>query len=230
MSVVINASELVKSYQQVTAVNQLSVILHRGEMTLVKGPSGSGKSTLIALLGGLAQADSGGIEAMGVALHQQSGSALDVFRAQHCGFVFQHMGLFAALNAIEQIALPLQYLGQSTRESRRAAEYFLDEVGLMHCRERRPAQMSGGENQRLAIARALAKQPALIFADEPTSALDKENGRKVAELLHNSAKIHNAMVMCVTHDDRLVSSADRIITLEDGQLIDDQRGSQSFTP
>ena len=208
---------------QVIALDNVDIILQPGEMTLVKGPSGSGKSTLIAALGGLQKPDEGEVHVGDQQIWSLPRGGIDQFRREKCGFVFQSMGLFPSLTAFQQIVLPLQYMGFDTKTSEKRAEQMLEEVGLGQRRDSRPAQMSGGENQRVAIARMLAKDPKLIFADEPTSALDSANGQIVADLLHRSAKLHDAVVMCVTHDDRLLTHADRVIEMEDGALKTDSR-------
>ncbi|RLV59880.1 ABC transporter ATP-binding protein [Parashewanella curva] len=224
---VVVAKDVVKTFGQgdtlITAMDHLSLELYSSEMTLVKGPSGSGKSTLISSLGGLQRPNSGEVHVLGEAIWSKKEGELDDFRAKHCGFVFQSMGLFASLTAHEQIVLPLQYMGSDFKIASKIADELLEEVGLGHRRNNRPAQMSGGENQRVAIARMLAKEPKIIFADEPTSALDSKNGQIVADLLHRSAKLHDAMVLCVTHDDRLTGHADRILTIEDGKIFSDTR-------
>ena len=208
---------------EVTALDSLDLTLQPGEMTLAKGPSGSGKSTLISALGGLQKPDLGEVIVNGRNIWDLPQSGVDAFRREKCGFVFQSVGLFPSLTAFEQILLPLQYMGFADKESRNRADAMLDQLGLSARRDARPAQMSGGENQRVAIARMLAKDPTLIFADEPTSALDSANGQIVADLLHRSAKQYDAVVLCVTHDDRLLGHADRVIEMEDGALISDSR-------
>jgi len=224
-STVITATALHKSFGigdgKVTAMNHLNIALKSGEMTLVKGPSGSGKSTIISALGGLQKPDSGQVISLGQDLWALKNNKVVEFRRNHCGYVFQSTGLFESLTAHQQILLPLQYLGLATKQSSKKADQLLEEVGLSHRRNARPTEMSGGENQRVAIARMLSKEPKLIFVDEPTSALDRKNGLLVADLLHQSAKFHNAMVLCVTHDDRLTEHADRILTIEDGRIIED---------
>lgn len=208
---------------EVVALDNVNITLRPGEMTLLMGPSGSGKSTMIAALGGLQRPDEGRIIIEEKDLWSLPQKRVDAFRRERCGFVFQSMGLFASLTAWEQIVLPLQYMGYSKKECTERADEILEEVGLSGRRDSRPVQMSGGENQRVAIARMLAKEPKLIFADEPTSALDTANGKMVVDLLHRSARKHNAMILCVTHDPRLVSHADRILNIEDGAIIDDNR-------
>jgi putative ABC transport system ATP-binding protein len=148
---------------------------------------------------------------------------IDRFRLDHCGFIFQGFNLFGALSALQQVTTILKYKGFSPAEARERAEIALTEVGLGARLNQRPAELSGGEKQRVAIARCLAKEPRLLFADEPTSALDGENGQIVIKLLQRAAKEHGAAVICVTHDPRLEAYADRVIHIEDGRILDDRR-------
>jgi putative ABC transport system ATP-binding protein len=194
-----------------------------GDVTMVMGPSGSGKSTLVATLSGLLKPDEGQVTGMGEDLWKLKPGKLDRFRLDHCGFIFQGFNLFSALTALQQVEIILKYKGMPKRQAREKAAHALSEVGLEHKLNQRPAELSGGEKQRVAIARALAKDPQLIFADEPTSALDGENGQVVIKLLHRAAKQHGAAVICVTHDPRLETYADRVIHLEDGRILDDRR-------
>jgi putative ABC transport system ATP-binding protein len=190
-----------------------------GHVTMVMGPSGSGKSTLIAALSGLLKPDEGRVSALGEDLWSQGGRRIDRFRLRHCGFIFQGFNLFPALTALQQVSTVLKYQGLSRGEARRTAIEALDEVGLKSRMNQRPSELSGGEKQRIAIARAIAKRPALLFADEPTSALDGDNGQIVIRLLRRAAVEHKAAVICVTHDPRLANFADRIIHIEDGLVL-----------
>jgi putative ABC transport system ATP-binding protein len=201
----------------------LSLGLRAGELCLVVGPSGCGKSTLLALLSGLLRPDQGRVEALGLALEALGAAALDRFRLQHTGFVFQGFNLFPALTALEQVAIPLGYAGVRRDSAFARAAAALEEVGLSARMDARPAALSGGEKQRVAIARALAKAPRLLFADEPTSALDAANGQVVIDLLHRAARRHDACVVCVSHDPRLIGHADRVLRMEDGMLLSDER-------
>ena len=201
----------------------VSVELRAGELTLVSGPSGSGKSTLLAALSGLTRPDSGSVSALGRDLWNLRPAALDAFRLKHCGFIFQGFNLFPSLSAEDQVVLPLQYQGLQPAEARQRARATLDAVGLAPRAHLRPAELSGGEKQRVAIARALAKAPTLLFADEPTSALDSTNGQAVALLMQRAATERGAMVLCVTHDPRLTHFAHRVIHLEDGRIVSDER-------
>lgn len=201
----------------------VSLELAAGELTLVSGPSGSGKSTLLAALSGLTRPDAGHVSALGQDLWQLPPAALDAFRLKHCGFIFQGFNLFPALNAEDQVVLPLQYQGVNPAAARQRARDTLAAVGLASRAHLKPAEMSGGEKQRVAIARALAKAPTLLFADEPTSALDGTNGQAVALLMQRAATERGAAVLCVTHDPRLTHFAHRVIHLEDGRIVSDER-------
>lgn len=194
-----------------------------GELTLIVGPSGSGKSTMLSMLSGLLRPDKGRVCVLGQELWALDERRLDRFRLEHCGFVFQGFNLFGALSALENVILPLQYLGLKGGPARERAQRALDEVGLRERSHLRPAELSGGEKQRVAIARALVKRPELVFADEPTSALDKTNGQIVIDILKRIASDHGATVLGVTHDPRLLSHADRVIHLEDGLVTRDER-------
>lgn len=209
-------------------LRDLSLAIEPGELTLVSGPSGCGKSTLLAILSGLLRPDSGRVKALGEDLWQLRDNGLELFRLQHTGFVFQGFNLFPALTALEQVALPLSYLGMSPARARARALVALEEVGLAGRANFRPAELSGGEKQRVAIARALAKEPSLLFADEPTSALDAANGAMVIDILRRIAHTHAATVLCVSHDPRLISHADRVLAMEDGKILTDLRPSTTF--
>lgn len=206
-------------------LHDVSMSIASGELTLICGPSGCGKSTLLAIASGLLRPDTGRVHALGEDLWRKDLAALEHFRLHHTGFVFQQCNLFPALRAWEQVALPLHYLGFSATEGRARAEAALRQVGLgtrAHCR---PSELSGGEQQRVAIARALAKAPQLIFADEPTSALDAANGAMVIDTLRQLAREAGALVLCVSHDTRLIAHADRVLMIEDGRTLSDRRAA-----
>ena len=195
-----------------------------GDLTMVMGPSGSGKSTLIAALSGLLKPEEGRVDALEVDdLWKLSTGRIDKFRLDNCGFIFQGFNLFPSLTALQQVETVLKFQGLTSGQARKRATTALEEVGLGHRLHQRPAALSGGEKQRVAIARALAKDPKILFADEPTSALDGENGQVVIRLLRRAATEHGAAVICVTHDPRLEAWADRVIHIEDGKILDDQR-------
>ncbi len=210
--------------QVVRAVDNVTTQVAKGEVVVVLGPSGSGKSTLIAALSGLLRPDEGTVAALDKPdLWKLSSGRIDKFRLDHCGFIFQGFNLFPSLTALQQVTTVLKYQGLTPDAAKARAKLALEEVGLGHRLNLRPAALSGGEKQRVAIARALAKDPQILFADEPTSALDGENGQIVIRLLRRAATEHGAAVICVTHDPRLEAWADRVIHIEDGVIIDDQR-------
>lgn len=227
MSIALSADSLGKSFVTGTVrtdvLRGLSVDIQAGELTLVSGPSGCGKSTLLAILSGLLRPDSGRALALGQDLARLKPVELERFRLRHTGFVFQGFNLFPALTALEQVELPLGYLGLDTAAARKRALAALDEVGLASRMQLKPAELSGGEKQRVAIARALAKEPQLLFADEPTSALDAANGQIVIDTLHRIARVHGATVLCVSHDPRLIAHAERVLAMEDGRILSDRR-------
>ncbi len=204
-------------------IKDSSLDIYPGELTLVVGPSGSGKSTMLSMLAGLLRPDSGQVLSLGVDLWELKEDDIDRFRLHNCGFIFQGFNLFSSLTALENVILPLQYLGIKGAEAEHQAQQALAEVGLAPRSHLHPIELSGGEKQRVAIARALVKEPKLIFADEPTSALDKTNGQITVDLLKRIAHDHNATVLGVTHDPRLLSHADRVIHIEDGYVKSDQR-------
>ena len=227
MAAALIAESLFKSFVsgavRTDVLRGLSVEIAAAELTLVAGPSGCGKSTLLAILSGLLRADGGRVTALGEDLGRLKPTELDRFRLRHTGFVFQGFNLFPALDAVEQVALPLGYLGLSDAVARERARTALAEVGLSSRMHLKPAALSGGEKQRVAIARALAKEPQLLFADEPTSALDAANGQIVIDTLHRIAREHRATVLCVSHDPRLIAHADRVLAMEDGRILSDRR-------
>ena len=230
------ADAITKSYTngkvETRVLQGISLALSERELTLVLGPSGSGKSTLLAILSGLLKPDLGRVSALGEDLWQKTRTALEKFRLEHTGFVFQGFNLFPALSALEQVMLPLDYLRLPKHEVRNRALAALEEVGLSSRAHLRPMELSGGEKQRIAIARALAKRPQFLFADEPTSALDSVNGKNVIDALHRVARTFGATVVCVSHDTRLSASADRIIEMQDGRILSDafQVGTSSAIP
>lgn len=221
------AKSFIAGRVQTRVIENLSLRIEPAELTLISGPSGCGKSTLLAILSGLQSVDKGRVTALESDLGQLDSRALEKFRLHHTGFVFQGFNLFPALTALEQVELPLSYLGMSRAQSRDRAAQSLDEVGLAHRMQLRPSELSGGEKQRVAIARALAKQPQLLFADEPTSSLDAANGQMIIDILHRIARAHGTTVLCVSHDPRLIHHADRVLTMEDGQILTDRRHPQA---
>jgi putative ABC transport system ATP-binding protein len=212
------------------ALKGVSVALRQGEVNLLMGPSGSGKSTLLAVLSGLLRPDGGAVGALGRDVWRMSEDEMEQFRLRHCSYIFQGYNLFPALTAREQLEIVLKWgEGCSSREARQRADHVLGQLGMSNKAHLRPAQMSGGEKQRVAIGRALVKNPTFVFADEPTAALDWDNGRQVIDLLTQNARERGAMVLVVTHDPRLVKYADRVFELADGQMQNEGSPSQSMS-
>jgi putative ABC transport system ATP-binding protein len=223
----ISAFNLHKSFTvqgaRTNALVDISVEIHGGEFTVLSGPSGCGKSTLLATLGGMTRPDSGRLRAGATDLSSSTDAERDAFRLKNCGFIFQGFNLFPALSALEQVQIPLDYLGIPEAEARARALEALERVGLLRRQHLRPSHLSGGEKQRVAIARAIVKQPAILFADEPTSALDSSNGQRIVEILRDTARQLGTAVLCVSHDTRLFSKADRLLRMEDGRLLTDEQ-------
>lgn len=227
MSIAISAQNLRKGFgsgaNHIEILKDISLDLYAGELTLLMGPSGSGKSTLLAILSGLLRPDHGEVVTLKQNLWHLSAEDIENFRLAHCGFIFQGFNLFSSLTAQEQVQLVLQYTNIPHKQILDISQATLSSVGLEKCMHLRPVELSGGEKQRVAIARALAKQPQFLFADEPTSALDKTNGEIVIKLLKGAAHTRKAMILCVTHDSRLLTYADRVLLIEDGRITSDER-------
>jgi putative ABC transport system ATP-binding protein len=202
-----------------TALFDVSLDLYPGQIALLMGPSGSGKSTLLAVLSGLLNPSAGEVLALGEDLWKMSERKREQFRLRHVGFIFQGYNLFPALTARQQLEMVLRWgEGASGREARRRADEMLTLLGLAKKATLRPSEMSGGEKQRVAIGRALIKNPEFLFADEPTSALDWAHGEQVVEQLRNAAHERGATIMIVAHDSRIIPFVDRVYYLEDGSL------------
>jgi putative ABC transport system ATP-binding protein len=201
------------------ALQDVSIELYKGEFALLMGPSGSGKSTLLAVLSGLLRPDRGRVVALEQDLWKMSEEQREAFRLKYCGFIFQGYNLFPALTARQQMEMILRWgEGLPAGESRRRADEMLELLGLSKKGDLRPIQLSGGEKQRVAIGRAMIKEPVFCFADEPTSALDWAHGEQVIELLRAAARERGMTVLVVAHDSRIVPYVDRVLRLEDGCL------------
>jgi putative ABC transport system ATP-binding protein len=229
--VTLSAQNLTRSFgsgeERTIAVHEASLDLRAGEMSLLMGPSGSGKTTLLAMLSGLLRPDSGQVLALGRDLWRISDEERERFRLHHCGFIFQGANLMPALNARDHLEMVLRWgTGMSWGEAKRRSSELLDVLGLSHKAKLLPEHLSGGELQRVAIGRALIKQPDLFFADEPTSALDWEHGKHVVGLLRDTAR-SGATVVMVTHDNRILPYADRVYRLEDGRLTGADAAAES---
>lgn len=205
--------------RRTVALEAVSLAVEAGGITTLMGPSGSGKSTLLAALSGLLRPERGEVTLLGQKLWDLSEVERERFRRGHCGFIFQQYNLFPALTACQQLEIALQWASDlSAGRVRQVAEETLASLGLGDKLHLRPHQLSGGEKQRVAVARALAKRPSLIFADEPTAALDWAHGAEVVDMLRRAASAQGATVLLVSHDPRIIPRADRVLRLEDGKL------------
>ena len=201
----------------------VSMDLRPGELTLLMGPSGSGKTTLLSILGCILTASSGELKIAGEEAVGKSAEGLADIRRRHVGFVFQGYNLCPTLPAMENVMVALDVRGALTTDPVQVSIDSLKAVGLGHRLNTFPSKLSGGEKQRVAIARSLAGRPSVILADEPTAALDSENGKAVMELLQSVARDPSRAVLAVTHDHRTLPYADRIIRIEDGLIVSDER-------
>jgi putative ABC transport system ATP-binding protein len=200
----------------VHAVRGVDLDVAPGEVVLIMGPSGSGKTTLLLMLGAMLRPDAGSITVDDTDIASAPEHALPKLRALHFGFIFQDFNLMSALDARENIELALNLAGTTGHHAHERAARLLDRVGLAHRAHHRPEQLSGGEKQRVAVARALANDPPIILADEPTANLDSGSGREVARLLRSLAASERRAIVIVSHDSRLREIADRVLWLEDG--------------
>jgi putative ABC transport system ATP-binding protein len=206
--------------RSVDVLTDVSLDVPAGQFLAIAGPSGSGKSTLLGLIAGLDQPTSGRIEVAGVDITALDEDALARFRRDRIGYVFQSFHLLPTLTAQENVAVPLELAGEADAAARAAG--LLAEVGLAERAHHYPAQLSGGEQQRVAVARAVARRPALLLADEPTGNLDSATGKQIIELLVGINRRLGSTLVLVTHDAALAAHADRIVTLRDGRIVSDE--------
>ncbi len=192
-----------------------------GEMLAIMGPSGSGKSTLLHLLGGVDTPSEGQVLLEGIDLASRNDDERTLIRRRRMGFIFQQFNLLPTLTAEENVSLPLLLDGVPTAEATRRAVAVLDLVGVAHRRHHVPSTMSGGEQQRVAVARALVIEPALLLADEPTGNLDSKNGSQVANLLRRLVDERHHTIIMVTHDPSMAKMADRLVLIRDGLIVQD---------
>lgn len=213
---------------RVVALKGVNLALAKGELTLLMGPSGSGKTTLLSILGCILGPTSGTVRINGESTAGKSPEELANLRRQHIGFIFQSYNLFPTLSAFENVRIALDVIGQKGYKAARRAEEVLRDVGLGNRLRNFPSNLSGGEQQRVAVARAIAAQPSVVLADEPTAALDSENGHAVMALLARIAKEQDRCVLAVTHDPRTLGYADRVVRIEDGLIVGEERRPQGL--
>ncbi|MFJ3878651.1 ABC transporter ATP-binding protein [Streptomyces sp. NPDC090077] len=216
----LSATGLCKSYGPTRALDGAGFSVHPGEVVAVMGPSGSGKSTLLHCLAGIITPDSGTVTYAGRELSAMTDAERSALRRGEFGFVFQFGQLVPELTCVENVALPLRLAGTKRKEAERAALRWMERLQVEDLGAKRPGEISGGQGQRVAVARALVTGPRVIFADEPTGALDSLNGELVMQLLTEAARSANAAVVLVTHETRVAAYSDREIVVRDGRTRD----------
>lgn len=205
----------------VRAVDDVSFSVEKGEFLAIIGPSGSGKSTLLHILGGVDRPTSGRVLMNGQDVYAQDEEALAIFRRRQVGLIYQFYNLIPVLNVVENMTLPVLMDGRRINEARLAE--LLDTLGLTERRESLPNQLSGGQQQRVSIGRALMNAPAVVLADEPTGNLDSKNSQEIVELLRRSNRKYGQTLIVITHDESIALQADRVIAIEDGRIVRNER-------
>lgn len=209
-----------KGNTKVEALKNINLTINEGEFAVVVGPSGSGKSTFLHIVGGVEKATSGEVVIENTAINNLNEKELSIMRRRKIGFVFQFYNLLPVLTAEENMVMPLLLDGKEVDKN--YLEEIMDILGIKDRRDHLPSQLSGGQQQRVSIGRALANKPALILADEPTGNLDSKNSREIIELLRYSAKKYNQTLIVITHDLRIARLADRVISIEDGEITSNE--------
>ncbi len=209
---------------QVKALNHVSFSIPKASFLGITGSSGSGKSTLLNLIGGLDTPTSGAIQVQGRMISGMDKDELALYRRDEVGMIFQSFNLIPSLTALENVALPLLFAGVEKKQRKKTALEVLDRVGLSGRRDHRPRELSGGEQQRVAMARALVNQPQILLADEPTGNLDSQTSEEIVLILADLNKSHSLTVLMVSHEERLVRKySDRLIHLRDGEVLNQER-------
>lgn len=222
---VVRVENLCKVYgtgeMKVKAVDDINLTINQGEFVAIVGPSGSGKSTLLHLLGGVDRPSSGKVIVDGVDIYSLSEEELAIFRRRKVGFIFQFYNLVPVLDVEENILLPL--LLDNKKLDRKYIDELISILGLNERKDHLPNELSGGQQQRVSIGRALAYSPSIVLADEPTGNLDSQNSKEIIDLLKLSVQKYNQTLVLITHDLDIASQADRIITIEDGSIVKDEK-------
>ncbi|OQY95823.1 MAG: lipoprotein ABC transporter ATP-binding protein [Sphingobacteriales bacterium UTBCD1] len=214
----LSGKNIYKRYGAVEVLKGVNIDVQKGEVIAIAGPSGSGKSTLLHILGTLDKADMGTITMNGMELNSLEGKKLAAFRNRHIGFVFQFHHLLPEFNALENVCIPGWLAGRKKKEVEVKAEELLEVLGLKERLENKPSQLSGGEQQRVAVARSLINNPDIIFADEPTGNLDSANAKELHQLFFDLRKQYNQTFLIVTHNEELATLSDRVLHMMDGKI------------
>lgn len=215
----ITGKNIHKRYGTVEVLRGVDVAINKGEVVSIAGPSGSGKSTLLHILGTLDKADTGTISMNNTSIGSLNGNKLAAFRNKHIGFVFQFHHLLPEFTAWENVCIPGWLAGRKKTEVKEKAEGLLAMLGLSHRLENKPNEMSGGEQQRVAVARALINNPDIVFADEPTGNLDSANAKELHQLFFALRDKFNQTFLIVTHNEELAKLSDRVLYMKDGKIV-----------
>lgn len=216
----LSAKDIYKSYGKLQILKGVSLDVQQGEIVGIIGASGAGKSTLLHIIGSLASADKGTVEINGVQLNRLSTKKLSDFRNRNIGFIFQFHHLLPEFTALENVCMPALIAKYTKTESEKRAKELLDLLKLSHRVDHKPAELSGGEQQRVAVARALMNNPAIILADEPSGNLDSDNAQALNQLFVDLRKELNQTFIIVTHNEELAGISDRVVHMKDGEIID----------
>jgi len=216
----ITGKNIFKRFGTVEVLKGVDVNVSKGEVVSIVGPSGSGKSTLLHILGTLDKADQGSVSMNNTSLSSLSGNKLADFRNKHIGFVFQFHHLLPEFTALENVCIPGWLAGKKKKEVEERAKDLLNLLGLSHRMQNKPGEMSGGEQQRVAVARALINKPDIVFADEPTGNLDSANARELHQLFFDLREKFNQTFLIVTHNEDLAKLSDRILYMKDGKIVE----------
>ncbi len=221
-NIIVRAENVTKVYrmghEEVHALRGITLDIIRGEYLSIMGPSGSGKSTFFNMIGGLDTPTSGNVTVEGYKLASISKNQLALVRCHKLGYIFQSFNLIATMTALENVAIPRIFAGIDPETARKDAAKVLEQVGLGHRLDHLPHQVSGGQQQRIAIARALVNKPAIILADEPTGNLDLKTGEEIIKLLNGLKNDRNITIITATHDLKMLNASDRVIWIKDGQI------------
>lgn len=215
----ISGKNIHKKYDTVEVLKGVDMDIQKGEVVSIVGPSGSGKSTLLHILGTLDKADSGTVTMNNVAINSLNGKKLAAFRNKHIGFVFQFHHLLPEFTALENVCIPGWLAGRKKSEVKEEAVKLLTMLGLSHRMENKPNQLSGGEQQRVAVARALINKPDIVMADEPTGNLDSVNAKELHRLFFDLRDKFNQTFLIVTHNEELAQLSDRVLHMKDGKIV-----------